>query len=93
MVADDHRVRVLFGTGSDAGKLQISVDNSGGNFPTKRNKKGNYALTINAASADGLFALEFPVFTVEKCEAVRPENGQPPHFVFKASVPMLAVPD
>ena len=93
LTAEQHRVRLLFGTGSDAGKLQVSVDDTAGNYQVKRSKSGSYFLTINAASAEGLFALEFPVFTVLRCEPVRPENGQPKHFVFTASAPMLAVPD
>ncbi|RDV06406.1 hypothetical protein DXH95_02985 [Sphingorhabdus pulchriflava] len=88
-----HRVRLLFGTGSDAGKLQLSVDNEAGNFAVKRNKSGGYSLTINSQTADGLFSLQFPAFAVERCEAIRPENGKPPHFVFNASDEMLRVDD
>lgn len=93
MLTEAIGVRLLFGTGSDAGKIAISVDATTGNFLAKRDKAGRYALTINAASADGLFALDFPVFTVAAAEAVRPENGQPPRAIFKASDAMLAVED
>ena len=93
LVDADRNVHVLFGTDCDAGKLAISVDNVAGDFKAKRNKSGGYALTISQASADGLFALEFPTFTIDKCEAIRPENGKPPQFVFKASAEMLAVDD
>lgn len=89
----EHRLRLLFGTAEDAGKIRISVDNQGGKFLAKRDKKGNYALTLNAASAEGLFALEFAPFAVERCEPLRPANGQPPHFVFAASKDMLDVDD
>lgn len=91
--AETHRVRMLFGTGPDAGKIMVSVDNAGGNFGAKRNKAGGYALTINGTSAKGLFACEFPEFSEAKIDAIRPENGQPKHFVFKASKEMLAVDD
>lgn len=88
----EHRVRLLIGSGGDAGKVQVSVDNAGGKFRAKRAKSGCYQITINAATADGRFALEFPAFT-ETCEAIRPQNGQPPHFVFHPSAAMLAVED
>lgn len=89
----DHRLRLLFGTGSDAGHIQVSVDNAAGKFVAKRSKKGEYALTVNAATAEGLFALAFPAFARSRIEAIRPENGKPPHFVFKASDEMLAWED
>lgn len=50
-------------------------------------------LTINRAAADGLFSLDFAAFTIDRIEAIRPENGQPPMFVFKATAEMLAVDD
>lgn len=87
----EHGVRLLFGTGTDAGKLQLSVDNEAGKFRAKRNKGGGYFLTINAATAEGMFALDFPAFTRTGVEALRPQNGQPPHFVFKAADEMLKV--
>lgn len=87
----EHKLRVLFGTDEDAGKVRISVDNVAGKFETKRDKKGNYAITLNAATVDGLFSLNFQPFTVDRCEALRPTNGQPPHFVFQATADMLAV--
>ena len=90
---EHHTLRLLLGTGPDAGKLQISVDNAGGTFVAKRDKQGRYVITINAATADGLFAMEFPDFARSGLEAVRPQNGQPPHFVFKASEEMLKVED
>lgn len=91
LVIEECRVRLAFGTGPDAGLIQVSVDNSTGKFIAKRTAKGDYALTINEATADGRFALEFEAFTRSPVEAIRPENGKPPHFVFKASREMLAV--
>lgn len=93
LAAEKHQLRLLFGTDVDAGKIKVSVDNAAGRFLARRDKNGNYALTINAASADGLFALDFPVFAVVDAEPIRPANGQPPHFVFRASTEMLAVDD
>lgn len=92
-VGDQAMVRILFGSGSDAGRIAISVDHDTGNFVAKRDKIGRYTLTINSATAAGRFALEFPPFTVTRVEAVRPENGQPRRAVFKASDAMLAVDD
>lgn len=93
LVQPECKVRLLFGTGSDAGFVQVSVDNTAGKFLAKRSKKGDYALTVNAATAEGLFSLDFPAFTRTGIEALRPENGKPPHFVFKASAEMLKVED
>lgn len=93
LTQENHNIRLAFGTDADAGKIQVSVDNAEGGFPARRDKGGNYSLTINKDTADGLFALEFPEFTVAHCEAIRPENGKPPYFVFKASAPMLEVED
>lgn len=93
LVQPECRLRLLFGTGSDAGFVQVSVDNTAGKFLAKRSKKGDYALTVNAATAEGLFSLDFPAFTRTGIEALRPENGKPPHFVFKASAEMLKVED
>lgn len=93
LTKDVHNVCLAFGTAADAGKIQVSVDNAEGGFLAKRDKGGNYSLTMNKETADGLFALEFPEFTVSHCEPIRPEIGKPPYFVFKASAPMLAVED
>lgn len=87
------RLRLLFGTGEDAGKVRVSPDQAGGLFTAKRDKRGNYALTINEATAEGLFALDFPAFTEERIEPLRPQNGQPPFFVFHPSAAMLKVED
>lgn len=90
---DEHGLRVLFGRDEDAGKIRVSVDNEAGKFRARRDKAGGYSFIINAATADGLFAMTFPEFSEERVEAIRPANGQPPHFVFRASAAMLAVED
>lgn len=91
--SDKQKVILLFGSAEDAGKIRVSVPANGGGFTASRDKGGNYAITLNAASADGLFGLDFPTFAIEKCEPLRPTNGQSPHFVFKASDAMLAAAD
>ena len=88
-----HKICLAFGTGSDAGKIQVSVNDADGMFIAKCSKAGNYALTINKDTADGLFAVVFPKYTIDHIEAIRPDNGNPRYFVFKASAPMLAVED
>lgn len=90
LVKEQCNVRLAFGTGDDAGLIQVTIDNARGAFLAKRQKSGAYALTINAASSEGLFSLEFPQFVCERLEALRPSVGQPPHFVFRASDQMLA---
>ncbi|MFN7028410.1 MAG: hypothetical protein ACK4PC_03495 [Sphingopyxis sp.] len=93
LITETVRLRLLFGRDSDAGKIAISVDAETGNFLAKRDKAGRYTLTINQATAEGLFALDFPAFNVALVEAVRPENGQPRRAAFKVSPAMLAVAD
>lgn len=93
LTQDSHGLRLMFGTGADAGMVIVSVDNSAGKFRAKRAKSGGYALTINAGTAEGLFALQFPPFNVSPVEAIRPENGKPPHFSFRASAEMLKCED
>lgn len=89
---EETTLKLQFGTDRDAGKIAISVDVNAGPFRAKRDKQGRYKLTINAASADGLFALDFPAFTVSPVEVVSRE-GECPKAVFVASAPMLEVAD
>lgn len=91
LTGENVSVRLLFGSAENAGKIKISVDATTGNFNAKRDAAGNYNLTINKASAEGRFALDFPAFSINAVEALRPQNGQPPHCIFKASAEMLAV--
>lgn len=86
------QVRLMFGSGADAGKIAVAVD-MGGGFLAKKQKSGAYQITINRAAADGLFNLNFPAFVIDRCEAIRPDNGQPPMFTFRASAAMLEVDD
>lgn len=83
---------VQFGSGRDAGKIAFSVDASTGAFLAKRDKNGGYSFTINARTADGLFALDFPPFVVEKPEILT-LMGKPPIAVFACSEAMLAAGD
>lgn len=90
LVQETCNLRLLFGTGSDAGLIRVSVDMATGKFVAKRTSKGDYVLTVNEATASGRFALSFAPFTRSPVEALRPVTGQPPHFVFKATAEMLA---
>lgn len=68
------------------------MDNAADTFRAKKGKAGGYMVTINEASADGLFALDFPPFAAT-AELLPAERGKPPMASFKASEPMLAVED
>lgn len=83
---------LALGNGKDAGHVGLSVNTADGGFIAKRKKSGDYLLTINAASAEGLFSLDFAVFSVPGV-SVREAMGKPPMAVFKASDAMLAVAD
>lgn len=86
---DAVRIDLAFGTGRDAGKIRASVNMSAGQFIAKRDKQGRYAFTINAASAEGLFALEFPDFDIPSLDPVS-EVGKAPALIFAANEAMLA---
>jgi hypothetical protein len=83
------RIDLAFGSGKDAGKVRASVNISAGQFIAKRDKQGRYVFTINAATADGLFALTFPDFDIPALDPVS-AMGTPPALVFAASEAMLA---
>lgn len=87
---ESERIDLAFGTDRDAGKIRASINHSGGQFVAKRDKQGRYSITINAATAEGLFALDFPAFSLPSLEPVV-AMGTPPALVFKASDAMLAV--
>lgn len=89
---DEVGMRCAFGTGRDAGMIGLSVDASGGAFLARRQKSGKYLLTINQRSAAGMFALDFPAFTVRGVETVS-RQGEPPMAVFAASKEMLEADD
>lgn len=86
-------VRLLFGTGADAGRIAISADQAGGRFAARKTRRGDWRISIGATAAGGLFSLAFEPFTRAGLEATRPENGQPPMVAFKASDAMLAGDD
>lgn len=86
---DKSALRLMFGTGDDAGKIGLTVDKDSGRFPVKRNKRDVWTATINAATAEGLFALEFPPFCVEPELVSLP--GKPTFAVIRVTEAMLAV--
>lgn len=83
-------VRLSLGGGDHAGQLALSVDNGAGNFVAKRGKDGGYALTINAASADGLFSLDFAPFAVADAAIIHARDT-PPMAAFRVPPAMLEV--
>jgi hypothetical protein len=86
-------VRLMFGAGADAGKIAVVIDQEAGKFAAKRQKNGSWQISLSARDAEGLFSLAFEPFEVKGIEAIRPENGKPPMFAFRASDAMLAVDD
>lgn len=88
----EQMVRLLFGSGDDAGTLLLSADQAAGKFQAHRDKQGRYSLKINAATAEGLFALEFTEFSVIEPEVLR-APGCAPSVCFAASAEMLACGD
>lgn len=96
MAVEHYPVRLMFGSGSDAGKIAVALgpdnDRSGG-FRAKLQKSGNYLITISQASAEGLLSVNFPELRETRCEVIRPENGGPRMFIFRASKEMLEVSD
>lgn len=83
------RIDLAFGSGRDAGKIRVSVNVSSGQFIARRDRQGRYVFTINAATAEGLFALDFPEFDIPAIEPVS-AVGAPPALIFAASEAMLA---
>jgi len=92
LTGEQTRVQLALGMGANSGKVAISVDASRGTFPAKRAKDGSYVLTINARSAEGLFALAFAPFAAE-AQMLPPERNKPPMACFPASADMLAAED
>ena len=92
MVGEQAGLRLALGGGKFAGHVALSVDNAADCFRAKKGKGGGYMVTINEASAAGLFALEFPPFAAS-AELLPAERGKPPMASFKASEPMLAAED
>lgn len=82
--------RLLFGSDEDAGKIALNVDMTLGKFRARKLKNETWGLTINAATAEGLFSLDFPPFAVITPEVLAPA-GLPPMLTFQASDAMLAV--
>lgn len=85
---------LAFGSDADAGQIQIAAPSPpGGCFSATRDARGGYALTINAATADGLFALDFPAFTIDRVSVAPSTGTAPTRANFRASPEMLAVED
>lgn len=82
-------IALMVGHGTDVGKIACHVDVTTGQFDCKRTKRGSYRFTINAASADGLFTLDFEPFNVAGIP-VRPRQGQCPLAVFEGGALLLS---
>lgn len=87
-----HAMALQFGTGADAGVVR-AVARDGGAFPARRDKHGRYALTVNEATMDGLFATTFPSFIRARVAVVPPDPSKKTGhaFTFRATDEMLEV--
>src|SRR5690606_8689162 len=92
LVLPEVGIEVSFGTGTDSGKIAISVNQKNGGFIAKKQGNGGYSFTINSDSADGLFSTDFPAFSCPDVNVIN-TRGLPPMAIFKASDEMLAVDD
>jgi hypothetical protein len=91
-VGDVTKFRLMLGSGSDAGLIKIQVDATAGDFVAKRSKSGQWNSTLNAKACDGLFSTTFNgVF--DNAEVIRPDNGQPVYFTFRAPAALFADDD
>lgn len=62
-IAKEHRCHILLGSGADAGKAALQMDDQAGKFIAKRKAAGHYELTIKAGAAQtASISLEFPPF-------------------------------
>ena len=88
----EHMMKVLIGTGEEAGKMLLAPDQERGKFMARRQKTGRYAMSISDKSAEGLFSLDFPAFVVVEVPVTRAPNC-PPAASFALSEAMLDVAD
>lgn len=72
-----HNVALLFGNGDETGQIAMTVDNQNGMFGAKRNKSGQYTITISKETAEGLLKLTFATFYREKVELVKIDATKP----------------
>ena len=86
-----HPVGLAFGDGNDTGK--IAVTTGGGEFAARGKPGKAYQITINKASADGLFAWDFPTFERAPLEVLTPARGGHTYTTFAATADMLSVED
>lgn len=78
-------VALLFGTGTDAGKIAVQVDGKG-DFAAKMARDGSRSVTLSAATCDGMFALT-EKFSCDVVDVpVTMAQGQPP-------LAVIALPD
>jgi hypothetical protein len=84
-----HFVRLAFGTDQDAGLVRVLLDGNGGFVARYLKRQKCYGITLSAATCEGLFATDFPTFTIDPCRLVVPAEAAL-GFEFRASEQMLA---
>lgn len=79
---DIMRVAVLFGTGTDSGKLQLQITDKGG-FETRRRENGTWFISLNEASVGKLLPMQFDALVCTGvASSAMHKTGQPPIVTF-----------
>ncbi|CAN5337284.1 hypothetical protein BH10PSE12_BH10PSE12_02910 [soil metagenome] len=89
LVGESTRLALALGGGKFAGQISMAVDATAGGFPAAKQKDGGYTLTINEASADGLFSFGFAAFAAQP-SALPATTGAPPMYAFTPPSAFLA---
>jgi hypothetical protein len=79
---DHHKLALMFGNGDEFGKMAMTVDNEKGMFSAKRNKKGQYLLSISKETAAGILLMGFETFYREKAELIKIDPAKPVFAIF-----------
>ena len=88
LLQKEHRVHILVGSGADAGKVAITLDDATGKFKAKRRADGRYEVVVSNLAAAGKFSTTFPPFMQPGSVQMIP--GGPPVVVFDAPADFLA---
>lgn len=75
--SEKHGLAVMFGSGEEAGKLAITVDNEKGKFVIKRTNGGDYTFTLSSDTVAGKLKPWFDTIELEKIEIVKTDPAKP----------------
>jgi hypothetical protein len=88
--SEKHGLSVMFGTGEEAGKLAITVDNEKGGFIAKRTNGGDYSFTMSSETVAGKMKAAFDTIELEKIEIVKIDPSKPYFGIIDISAAVLA---